>query len=172
MARCNSCGHDRYSGCRCLLVDDPAGSTVVHGDGSTYHPYYVEAIGGGTQVAVDLEEPIRDDRNQLLLWFDPDAPPPEPPPTEGVLYAWVDGAWVPIGGSGTGGGGTPGPPGTPGSRWYDGPGPPPDPYPGARAGDYYLDTVTGDVYLLEADPGLVTLGLRPDGITAMIGVAP
>jgi hypothetical protein len=46
----------------------------------------------------------------------------------------------------TGGVGPQGPAGTPGSKWWNGAGAPPDPIPGAVAGDYYLNTTNGDVY--------------------------
>jgi hypothetical protein len=32
--------------------------------------------------------------------------------------------------------------------WHTGNGPPPDPIPGARSGDLYLDLLTGDIYLV------------------------
>lgn len=41
-----------------------------------------------------------------------------------------------------------GTPGLPGAQWWDGEGPPQEPIPGANPGDYYLDTLTGDVYEL------------------------
>jgi len=46
----------------------------------------------------------------------------------------------------TGATGATGAPGARGEFWWTGSGPPPDPLPGAKAGDLYLDTVTGDVY--------------------------
>jgi hypothetical protein len=42
----------------------------------------------------------------------------------------------------------PGPPGVRGSIWFTGTGPPPTPLTGALPGDYYLDSVTGNYYLL------------------------
>ena len=38
--------------------------------------------------------------------------------------------------------------GTRGSIWWNGSGPPPTPLPGAIPGDYYLDSLTGNYYLL------------------------
>jgi hypothetical protein len=43
--------------------------------------------------------------------------------------------------------GDPGDPGVRGNTWFSGPGVPTD-IPSAIAGDYYLDTDTGDVYKL------------------------
>jgi hypothetical protein len=48
----------------------------------------------------------------------------------------------------TGGVGPTGPQGTRGSTWFNGAGPPPNPIPGSLPGDYYLDTVAGDIYLV------------------------
>jgi hypothetical protein len=42
----------------------------------------------------------------------------------------------------------PGPPGVRGSIWFTGSGPLPSPLSGAIPGDYYLDNVTGNYYLL------------------------
>jgi len=46
--------------------------------------------------------------------------------------------------------GPPGPAGSgeggPATQWFDGHGTPVEPYPGANAGDYYLDVDTGNVY--------------------------
>jgi hypothetical protein len=41
-----------------------------------------------------------------------------------------------------------GEPGSPGAKWFDGEGPPQEPIPNSNPGDYYLDTLTGDVYEL------------------------
>ena len=41
-----------------------------------------------------------------------------------------------------------GPTGPRGNTWFSGAGPPPNPIPGAVPGDYYLDTVAGDIYLV------------------------
>jgi len=48
-------------------------------------------------------------------------------------------------------GGIPGPPGSTGqggTQWWNGVGPPTPPPPGYNAGDYYLDTSSGDVWVL------------------------
>lgn len=42
-----------------------------------------------------------------------------------------------------------GPPGSAGNQIFSGSGPPADPYPDAYDGDWYLDTVTGDLYELD-----------------------
>jgi hypothetical protein len=44
--------------------------------------------------------------------------------------------------------GPPGPAGVAGSKWWNGAGAPPTPIPGAVAGDYYLDTTSGDIYVV------------------------
>jgi hypothetical protein len=46
----------------------------------------------------------------------------------------------------TGAQGPTGPPGARGEFWFVGTGPPPDPLPGAKPGDIYLDTATGNLY--------------------------
>jgi hypothetical protein len=51
-----------------------------------------------------------------------------------------------VGGGSGGGTGPAGPPGTAGSKWYSGPTDPPAIIPGANIGDFYLQTLTGDVY--------------------------
>jgi hypothetical protein len=42
----------------------------------------------------------------------------------------------------------PGPQGQRGSVWFTGSGPPPTPLTGATVGDFYLDSATGNYYLL------------------------
>lgn len=44
-------------------------------------------------------------------------------------------------------------PGDDGSQWFDGQGPPPDPFPFTDGKDYYLDTLTGDVYTVDIGAG-------------------
>jgi hypothetical protein len=44
--------------------------------------------------------------------------------------------------------GSTGPTGTRGSIWFNGAGPPPTPISGSLPGDYYLDTTSGDVYVV------------------------
>jgi len=38
--------------------------------------------------------------------------------------------------------------GTPGSKWYNGPSNPPSVVTGSNIGDYYLNTSSGDVFVL------------------------
>ena len=63
--------------------------------------------------------------------------------------------------------GAPGPAGVEGSRgtgWFVGSGPPPASIPGSIVGDLYLDTLSGDVYLLGSGPaGLPVADLPPIG---------
>lgn len=59
-----------------------------------------------------------------------------------------------------------GPTGPPGTLWFTGEGPPADPYPGARTGDLYLDTLTGDVYTLVGST--VTKSFTPGQPIAMV----
>jgi hypothetical protein len=160
MARCGSCGGDRYTTCRCLVVDDPAGSTIVHGIGSYTDPYWIEAKGGGSggggggdapeEVVVSSEVPINAD-GKTDLWVDSNVP---------EVLAWIGGNWVPVARA------IPGPPGT---LWFTGDGPPQEPYvsPIARVGDLYLDRLTGDYYRLTSviDP----FADLPKGVVAMVG---
>jgi hypothetical protein len=39
-------------------------------------------------------------------------------------------------------------PGLRGAQWFNGAGPPPTPIPNAIPGDYYLDTTSGDIYVV------------------------
>jgi hypothetical protein len=65
--------------------------------------------------------------------------------TEDTGHAWTwtgdPAAWTDLGAF-------TGPPGTRGSLWFTGAGPPPTPLNGALPGDYYLDSVSGNYYLL------------------------
>jgi hypothetical protein len=70
---------------------------------------------------------------------DPTAYPPPPPPPAPVVIEGPPGAEGPSG-----------PAGAAGERWFSGDGPPPDPYPGANPGDWYLDELTGEVYELNS----------------------
>lgn len=56
------------------------------------------------------------------------------------------------------------------SRWFDGEGPPSDPHPGADTGDYYLDTLTGDVYVLNGGVAAQTMvpGAEPEPVGATV----
>jgi collagen triple helix repeat protein len=61
----------------------------------------------------------------------------------------VQGIQGPTGSQGpTGASGSQGAPGVNGSKWFNGSGAPPASIPGAVAGDYYLDTIAGDVYVV------------------------
>jgi len=141
-------------------VDDPAGSTIVHGTGSYTDPYWIEAKGGGSggggdapeEVIISAESPANAD-GKTDLWIDSNTP---------EILAWIGGQWVP------GGSATPGPPGT---LWFTGDGPPDEPFvdPIARVGDLYLDKLTGDYYRLTSviDPFDPTAGMPP-GVIAMV----
>jgi hypothetical protein len=79
----------------------------------------------------------------MVLSFDPvkgDAGPPGPPGTPSNVPG-------PPGAPSN----VPGPPGQTGQRgsiWFSGAGPPPTPLSGALPGDFYLDSQTGNYYLL------------------------
>ena len=65
----------------------------------------------------------------------------------------VPGTVVPLGSLTATGGpqgnlGQTGPTGPRGATWFNGAGPPPTPISGALPGDYYLDTTSGDIYLV------------------------
>jgi hypothetical protein len=65
-----------------------------------------------------------------------------------IPYEWTGSAWVLVAGGGGGPPGPPGPPGpagAPGAVWYNGAVSPPPPAVGIN-GDYYLNTVDGDVW--------------------------
>jgi hypothetical protein len=68
---------------------------------------------------------------------DATAYPPPPPP---VIIQGPPGPTGPTGATGAAG--------RAGEVWYSGEGPPPDPYPGANPGDWYMDELTGDIYEL------------------------
>jgi hypothetical protein len=57
-----------------------------------------------------------------------------------------------------------GPPGDDGTNWFDGEGAPIEPIIGAAEGDYYLDTLTGDIWTLgSVPPFLVVRQITPGG---------
>ena len=51
MARCANCGSGNPR-CRCLIVDDPGGTTLVHGTGETDYPYFIESLTSATTIEV------------------------------------------------------------------------------------------------------------------------
>ena len=53
--------------------------------------------------------------------------------------------------------GPPGPAGEDGTKWFDGEGPPLGPIVGAAPGDYYLDTLSGNVWVLGQLPSFLTI---------------
>ena len=61
-----------------------------------------------------------------------------------------------------------GPPGVPGTQWYTGDGPPPDPFPGANDGDLYLDNLTGDYYRLTGTGQVGVRSVVPGTYTSFV----
>lgn len=131
---------------------------------------WVPVTGSGEDEVVIASDPPDNPNDTLKLWVDSDVP---------EVMSWINGAWVPVsGGSGTPGPpGPEGPPGPPGTLWFTGEGPPEEPFPNvaARAGDLYLDKLTGDYYRLTSvitPVAMVPAGsgvrLLPPGVVAMV----
>jgi hypothetical protein len=123
---------------------------------------------------------IDPDPNSITLHA-PGFPPPQDQPQPSDLYVnradpnnvelWVFGfiqsqsvpSWERVDNDGPTG--AAGPPGT---RWFTGDGPPPDPFPGANDGDLYLDNLTGDYYRLTGTQSFSLTALVPTMYVSMI----
>lgn len=130
-------------------AEGPAGDDGTNGSNAFTHSasgFIVPAVGSSVQLAVQDAMWIVPGQ---FLWIQGAGGAPDKPGVFQVIDKSGNNLTL-LNPAGQVTEGPAGPAGTPGEKWYQGMGPPPDPFPGANPSDQYLDVATGDVYELGA----------------------